>query len=733
MKNHWTLVLLVFIGSCYPGFSANAYAADPSVEGTTKVTSLLEEALSKILKPGEDVVDLDSAILLATTAESLSKDISFEQGLADAYTTLAMAHREKGERDKGKTYAVKAVDYCKVRQIPESHGKALVELSQYYDPYEALAERMQYIRQAAEAYRLSGNIKEQAFCLKNLGDCLTLTDSLGQSIFVLKQSVALYESINDQGYRGAYDLLGTMYREVGDYDLALKYGLQAEKAAEIAQDTTQQLCTILNRIGITYQYSKDYDQAARYFEKSFAIASRYDDTRTLYNVHANLMNAYLAKGRGSEALKRTNEFVSKYPPNDDVAVQIFFNRTYLNIYRVLNNKTEGQKYCDKVLSLSNDNTVVYNMITYHNVIDFLLKTRQYDRAESALKTYDLIIEDTPFLKYKARNTFQWFKLDSARGNHLSAIGYHQRYKELEDSLYSLNKAQQVEALKLEFETEKKDKNIQLLTQRGELQQARLDQSQLTRNITFVGTGLLLLIAGLLYYLYELKQKSNKDLTHLLGEKEWLLKEIHHRVKNNLQTVLSLLESQSRKLKGEASHALHESQNRVYAMSLIHKKLYQSSDVSTINMDDYLRDLVQHLRDSFGSSTPLRFTLGFEFIELDVSQAVPIGLIVNEAITNAIKYAFHGKSTGGEINVSLTRQPGNKIRLLVADNGGGIANSSGNTEGLGLKLMRGLTDDIEGEFTIESRGGVVITVEFTPTVPFQKISESNVLQPVLQPQ
>jgi two-component sensor histidine kinase len=725
-KNARLLLTILLLNCLWQGEVAGATAfMEEASPDTTRVHSLLTEARSKIFKPGERHTDLDSAIVLANQAEGLSKQFGYEAGIAQSYVLIAMAYREKGEREKGKHYAERAVTYCKERTLLDAYGESLVELSQYYDFNEGFTQKLQITRQAIEAYRQSGNIKEQAFCLKNLGDFLTFTDSIGQSISVLKKSASLYESINDSGYRGAYDLLGTLYREIGDFDLALKYGLLAEKAAIQAQDTSLQLCTILNRIGATYHYSKDFKQAAHYFSKAFDVAARYDDLITLYNVHANLMNAYLGLGKEREALLLTNQFTKKYPPTDDIVVQIFLNRTYLNIYRALKDKVNGQKYCDRVLSLSEDKSmVIYNMISYSCVIDFLLQTKQYDRAEASLKKYDVVIQDNPYLKYSAINALQWFKLDSARGNYLSAINYHTRYKNMEDSLYSLNKAQLVEALKLEFETEKKDHDIQLLKQQGDLQEAKLDQSHFARNISFGGVAVLLLIAGLLYYLYHTKQKSNHLLTHLLTEKEWLLKEIHHRVKNNLQTVLSLLESQSRQLSNEAFDALQESQNRVYAMSLIHKKLYQSVDVSSINMEDYLRDLVQHLRDSFGSSGNIRFSLQLDHIELDVSQAVPIGLIVNEAITNSIKYAFPDRQHDNEVNISIKKVDTNKVILFISDNGIGISTLKENTQSLGLKLMRGLTEDIEGTFSIETNHGVTIMIEFIANMPFQMVAVAS---------
>src|SRR5262249_22759774 len=135
-------------------------------------------------------------------------------------------------------------------------------------------------------------------------------------------------------------------------------------------------------------------------------------------------------------------------------------------------------------------------------------------------------------------------------------------------------------------------------------------------------------------------QKNEQLQYLLKEKEWLVREIHHRVKNNLQIVMSLLNSQSAYIDNEpALTAIHDSQHRVQAMSLIHQKLYNSENLSSIEMSNYIRELAYNLRDSFNAGKHIRFNFNIESIEMDVSQAVPVGLILNEAITNSIKYAF----------------------------------------------------------------------------------------------
>jgi len=210
---------------------------------------------------------------------------------------------------------------------------------------------------------------------------------------------------------------------------------------------------------------------------------------------------------------------------------------------------------------------------------------------------------------------------------------------------------------------------------------------------------------------EIIDHKNHQLKVLREEKEWLLKEVHHRVKNNLHTVICLLESQAAYLESDALSAIEKSQNRIYAMSLIHKKLYQSADLQTIEMSVYIPELVQYLKDSFHVSDQIYFSYELEKISLDSSLAIPISLIINEALTNSIKYAFPDQMRG-EILISLYNL-GNQITLELADTGVGIKEDLRHPDAgaMGIELMKGLTKEIDGEISFDTTHGLKIKVVF----------------------
>jgi two-component sensor histidine kinase len=318
-----------------------------------------------------------------------------------------------------------------------------------------------------------------------------------------------------------------------------------------------------------------------------------------------------------------------------------------------------------------------------------------------------------------------FKIDSATGNYVEAISHLKKYQKIKDSLFNEVKSWQISNLQVKYQTENKDQNIQLLTKESALQKAKIKSDQVAKLIAGLVLFLVLIITGLVFRGYQSKKESNKKLEasknsiekknkilqNVVQEKEWLLKEIHHRVKNNRQVVMSLLNTQSSYLKDESAViAIKDSQNRINSMALIHQRLYQSEGLSCIRMPEYIKELINYLKDSY--QTNYTFKIDIEDIEMHVSQAIPVGLILNEAITNAIKYAFPDDRKG-IISVTLKHFEDDYFLLEIGDNGVGIEGEIDISKynSLGMKLMEGLTRDLNGTFKVVNSDGLKVAVTF----------------------
>jgi len=213
------------------------------------------------------------------------------------------------------------------------------------------------------------------------------------------------------------------------------------------------------------------------------------------------------------------------------------------------------------------------------------------------------------------------------------------------------------------------------------------------------------------------QELNISLETSVKEKETLLKEIHHRVKNNLQIISSILSLQNTYVKDQGTKdVLRESINRIRSMSVIHETLYKSNNFATINFSDYLLGLTEDIISTYKSNPNLKLEVISDLsdLKLDIRQAIPCGLIVNEIITNAVKYAFENVSHG-EIYLRINYDHEN-VYFEIGDNGSGLPTDFNieEAESLGLQLVHTLVEQLEGGLTIEIKKGTLFKIVFPLT-------------------
>lgn len=226
---------------------------------------------------------------------------------------------------------------------------------------------------------------------------------------------------------------------------------------------------------------------------------------------------------------------------------------------------------------------------------------------------------------------------------------------------------------------------------------------------WIGSILILILFGTAFFYAKLK-KAKVKIEEKNKEREVLLREIHHRVKNNLQIISSLLSLQSRKLEdSNARKAVNEGRSRIKSMSLIHEKLYGNNELSEINMKEYINELSAFLRNTYKPKSNITQHISADDMNLDIDTAIPLGLILNELISNSFKYAF-SEHDEGEINISLEYSEDEYV-LKVKDTGPGFPQNFESLKSMGMRLINSLSEQLDGVKSFENINGALFTLKF----------------------
>lgn len=530
-------------------------------------------------------------------------------------------------------------------------------------------------------------------------------------------------------------MVARYYIRTGDQTTALQYCFDALHMAALARDTSVGPGSIYSQISMIYGYLQKTALALRYGQTAYEITKHHRDTIGMSNTAACIFQAYVKLKKTDKALQVYKMISPMIAGGGDMAAyeRKYYQVQLLRLYTGLNQLDKAAPYFKLLQQQLHSDTLEDYMI--RGMIPYALAAGKYQLAYKYLAGSQWYLARPHALRSLSLNELWYFKADSATGKLASAIGHYQRYKMYNDSDLSLAKNQQYTQLQLQFDAQRKDDKLRVQLRDSE-QKAQLQQQRAKANLSMLAGGIaaMILILAIGYNRYRIKRRTNRQLEQqqkeinrqnaalqsliasqdqLLLDKDWLLKEVHHRVKNNLQIIMSLLSSQSAYLENTAAiEAIRESQNRVQAISLIHQKLYKSSNVASINMQAYVADLLEYLADSFDTrKRRIRFEQVIEPFNLDLAQAVPIGLILNESVTNAIKYAFG--EAGGQIIVALQLIKDEKLLLTIADDGHGFPKEPDLEESdtLGMVMMKVLSKQLGGEFKIENKSGARISIEF----------------------
>lgn len=469
-----------------------------------------------------------------------------------------------------------------------------------------------------------------------------------------------------------------------------------EKQEASRKDTTV-LGNFYNDMGVHFNRANNLDSAVFYFTKAKTLVDakgKYDPNKTYYDFFSGLIDGNIAS-----ALAKRKKYKEAIPP---LKKDIYYSLKANNL-----------------LSAANS----YNLIA-----ECFLEIKEYDLARKYIDSCKPLIAEIQELPPTLSNMLVEAKYYKYTGNLNKAAEFYDKYIHFKDSITKTDNENKLINQQVSFELYQKEG---LLTEKEKIIQKNklmTEHQKTQRSYMLIGILVLAFIILLLVINAQMNKRRHSELNvknkhiiqqksaieNALKEKEFLIKEIHHRVKNNLQIISSMLSLQAETIDNEAAkEVLQESRLRINSMALIHQLLYSKNNMLSVSISDYLSTLLLQIEKSYsGTSSKVVTDLNCDSLNIDLDTAIPLGLIVNELVTNSFKHAFE-KTNAGLISVSFTKnEAANIYTLSVRDNGKGFDPAKQKTNSLGMELIQMLAEQLNGKMVFKNEHGTVAEISFS---------------------
>ncbi len=550
----------------------------------------------------------------------------------------------------------------------------------------------------------------KTWTLRHIGDSLvnTGTGQLGTAKQVYQQAMNLAQSTGDPKEIGfGYRALGYWHEQLGDYTQAIALYQQAVDAFKKANNS-RQIAKTIYLISFCYDRLHLFDLSEKHALSGLKLAQQgnmedlvvqfYEQMAHVVNNRKDTKQVDWYNDKVLAYYKKKKDWLSYYTSQ--------YNTGIMDKNRGLFTRAEQRFRQAETFATAQKDGYFLGYI-WASMPYALIPLNKLDEAEQYCNKAFRQIEKNGTDKHGlfADINEHLSRIAEKRGNHQQALLYYKRHIADRDSVFNETKSRQLTELETRYQTQVKEDSIKQLAATNAAQ---------TRQI-WAGTGgifVLTLLLGTLYWFYREARRSRQRIQTQSNQMTLMMKELHHRVKNNLAIVSSLLKLQSNRLDDEkAIQAVRVGQQRVEAMSLIHQRLYQTEHVTTIDMREYLTDLTQNLMHAYGyEASFFDLQLVIEHAILDIDVAMPLGLIVNELATNAFKYAYTDQKRPLLRIALLNDKSTHGITLEVQDNGPGIDmvdwQHTGNKSSFGKRLIASLSEQLEGQFRLYKENGTL---------------------------
>lgn len=583
-------------------------------------------------------------------------------------------------------------------------------------------------------YEIKQNLLSRFYKAK--GDAYSDLQDLEQAEQNYFKGLSIAQEIKDTFNIGiCYISLATLNSRIGNVYDAIDYNIKGLNLLEqgnhayLVTGACNVLCNIFQNLG-------NYEKAQEYAEKMDQLCKMHGYKQFGAFANAALGRQSTQKGDYKKALEYYDLALQEFDRkglrihgSNDRNASFKVKTDIAKIYIKQKKYTLAQDLLDDMEILNNEEVQPPSKLNYYGAkIELAIAKNDKTKIQQCLNYAQILVNDDSSFKLKKKHAWLNKLASDYSGDYKRSNEHLTTFFALKDSIEKEQKSQLTHNLEAKYQKAEQEKEISQLSFENEKAESELKQKNIALILGAFGLAILTFLVFQFYKLYQSNKNNkeqlasqNKIITRALEDKNTLLKEIHHRVKNNLQVISSLLSLQSRFIKDkETLDAIKAGKSRVQSMSLLHQNLYRDNNLKGVEMNQYFQNLGQNLFDTYNIDENIQFTTDIDDLTLDIDTVVPMGLITNELISNALKHAFKGRASG-EIHLSL-KEIEDSLYLTVQDNGVGLPDGElpVTYKSLGATLIQSFAEKLEGEIKIDISEGSKITVKINDYTKIEQL-------------